>query len=114
MILFYAASVQIEGHLPSIDKLAEYQEEIESAALNGSILAALCMAKKFDHGLGVSEDTALVYAWVQWARLHGTHDDVEDELDEWEGYVTAVTGEADIVRGNKLLNEMRGRADEMI
>ncbi len=103
----------IEGHLAAIDKLAEYQEEIESAALNGSILAALCMAKKFDHGLGVNEDTALAYAWVQWARLHGTHDD-DEELAELESYVTAVTGEADMARGKKLLNEMRGRADEMI
>ncbi len=91
----------IEGHLAAIDKLAEYQEEIESAALNGSILAALCMAKKFDHGLGVSTDTAQVYAWVQWARLHGTHDDDEEELAELESYVTAVTDEADMSRGKK-------------
>ena len=104
----------IEGHLASIDKLAEYQEEIESAALSGSIMAALCMAKKYDHGLGTSEDTAQVYAWLQWARLHGTYDEDEDELDEWEGYVTAITSEADIARGKKLLEEMRGRADEMI
>lgn len=104
----------IEGHLASVDKLAEYQEEIENAALNGSILAAICMAKKFDHGLGISEDTAQVYAWTQWARLHGTHDENEDELDEWESYVKAITSAADIERGNKLLNEMRGRADEMI
>jgi uncharacterized protein len=104
----------IEGHLVSIDKLAEYQQEIENAALNGSIVASLCMAKKFDHGLGTSADTAQVYAWLQWARLHGTHDDAEDELDEWENYVSAITGEADIERGKKLLNEMRGRADEMV
>jgi len=103
----------IEGHLASIDKLAEYQQEVENAALNGSIIAALCMAKKFDHGLGVNEDSARVYAWLQWARLHGTHDDVEDELDEWESYVSAITSEADIERGKILLNEMRGRADEM-
>jgi Sel1 repeat len=104
----------IEGHIASIDKLAEYQEEIESAALNGSIVAALCMAKKFDHGLGTSVDTAQVYAWLQWAKLHGTHDDVEDELDEWEGYVTAITTDADMARGKALLEEMRKRADAMI
>lgn len=104
----------IEGHLPSIEKLAEYQEEIESAALNGSVLAALCMSKKYDHGLGTDPDTAQIYAWLQWARLHGTHDENDDELAEWETYVTAITGEQDIERGKKLLNEMRGRADEMI
>jgi len=104
----------IEGHLESIDKLAEYQEEVENAALNGSVVAALCMAKKFDHGLGVSEDAAQVYAWLQWAKLHGTHDDVEDELEEWESYVTAITSEADMARGKKLLEEMRGRADDMV
>jgi len=104
----------IEGHIASIDKLAEFQEEIESAALNGSIVAALCMAKKFDHGLGTSVDTAQVYAWLQWAKLHGTYDDVEDELDEWEGYVTAITTYADLTRGKELLEEMRKRADAMI
>jgi len=104
----------IEGHLGSIDKLAEYQDELESAALNGSIVAALCMAKKFDHGLGISVDTAQVYAWLQWAKLHGTHDDVEDELDEWEVYVKAISNEADIARGQELLEEMRKRADAVI
>ena len=104
----------IEGHLASVEKLGEYQEEIENSALNGSILAAICMAKKYDHGLDISEDSAQVYAWTQWARLHGTHDEDEAELDEWESYVSAVTSAADIERGKKLLNEMRGRADEMI
>ena len=104
----------IEGHLPSIDKLAEYQEQIENAALQGSVIAALCMAKKYDHGLGTEPDTAQAYAWVQWARLHGTHDEDEDELEQWENYANAITTEDDLARGKKLLNEMRGRADEMI
>jgi TPR repeat protein len=104
----------IEGHLTSIDRLAEYTEEVENAALSGSVSAALCMAKKFDHGLGVNQDAAQVYAWLQWARLHGTHDSDEDELEEWEGYVTAISSEADISQGKKLLEEMRGRADEII
>lgn len=104
----------IEGHLTSIEKLTEYQEEIENAALSGSVVAALCMAKKYDHGLGTEPDNALLYAWLQWARLHGTHDEVEDELDEWESYLNAISKEIDIEQGKQLLNEMRGRADEMI
>lgn len=104
----------IEGHLPSINKLNEYQEELEEAALNGSVLAALCMSKKYDHGLGTDPDGAQIYAWLQWARLHGTHDNDDDALEEWENYVNAITSEADIEAGKKLLNEMRGRADEMI
>lgn len=104
----------IEGHLPSIDKLAEYEEEIENAALTGSVIAALCMTKKYDHGLGTDPDTAQVYAWLQWARLHGTHDESDDELAELESYVNAISTEEDIAMGKKLLNEMRGRADEMI
>lgn len=104
----------IDGHIESIGKLAEYQEDIEEAALRGSVIAALCMAQKYDYGLGISEDLAQVYAWVQWARLHGSYDEDEDELEEWESYVTAVVQENDIARGKKLLNEMRGRADEMI
>lgn len=104
----------IEGHPESIEQLNEYQEEVENAAFNGSIVAALCMAKKFDHGLGISEDAAQVYAWLQWAKLHGRHDEVEDELNEWEGYVTAITRAEDIKRGKQFLEEMRGRADDVI
>ena len=104
----------IEGHLPSMEKLAEYQEKIENAALEGSIIASLCMAKKYDHGLGTEPDTAQVYAWVQWARLHGTHDEDDGEMEQWESYAAAVTSETDIERGKKLLNQMRGRADDNI
>jgi hypothetical protein len=104
----------IDGHIESIDKLAEYQVNIEEAALSGSVIAALCMAQKYDYGLGTSEDAAQIYAWVQWARLHGTYDEDDNELEEWESYVNAVTSENDMERGKKLLNEMRGRADEMI
>ena len=70
--------------------------------------------QKFDHGLGISEDAAQVYAWLQWAKLHGRHDEVEDELNEWEGYVTAITRAEDIKRGKQFLEEMRGRADDVI
>jgi len=104
----------IEGHLASIDMLSEYQSEIENEALNGSVLAALCMVKIYDHGLGIEPDNAQVYAWLQWAKLHGTHDENDDELETVENYVRAIAQPADIDRGNKLLNEMRGRADEMI
>jgi len=104
----------IEGHPGAIDKLAEYWEEIEAAALQGSTGAALCMAKKFDYGLGTDDDAARAYAWLQWARLHGTHDDDESEMDKWEDYLNTIASEADKARGKKLLEEMRGRADEMI
>ena len=104
----------IEGHLGATDKLAEYQEQIEEAALSGSTLAAICMAKKYDHGLGVEPDTAYLYAWLQWARLHGTYDDDEDELLELESYVAVIASESDKELGKQLLNEMRGRADEMV
>lgn len=104
----------IEGHLASIDKLAEYQEELENAALNGSIVASLCLSKKYDHGIGTDPDNAQVYAWHRWAKLHGTHDDAEDDLEEWDTYVTAISSETDIAQGKILLEKMRGRADEMI
>lgn len=104
----------IEGHLDAIDKLSEYQEEIENSALSGSIVAALCMAKKYDHGIGTEPDIAQLYAWLQWARLHGSYDEAEEELEEMESYVSVITCDADKERGKQLLNEMRGRADEMI
>lgn len=104
----------IEGHQPALDKLGEYHEELETAALEGSIIAALNLVKKYDHGLGVDPDIALAYAWLQWARLHGTHDEDEDELEEMESYINAICSEEDIELGKKQLNEMRGRADEMM
>lgn len=104
----------IEGHLESIDKLTEYQTEIEDAALNGSVIAALCLVKKYDHGLGIDPNTAQAYAWLQWARLHGTHDEDDEELEKSENYIMAITQEDDVTRGKILLNEMRGRADEII
>lgn len=101
----------MEGDIVAIESLAEYREEIELAALNGSIVAALCLAKIHDRGLGVEIDPAQVYAWFRWARLHGKFDDAPDELDEWESYVSVVTSEAEIEAGNALLEELRMRAD---
>lgn len=104
----------MEGDLAAIDCLCEYREDVELAALNGSVVAALCLAKIYDRGLGVEIDPAQVYAWFRWLKLHGSHDDAPDELDEWESYVAAVTSEADVKRGKALLEEMRKQADTMI
>jgi TPR repeat protein len=104
----------MEGDMAAIDCLSEYREDIEDAALNGSIVAALCLAKIYDHGLGVEMDPAQVYAWFRWLKLHGSHDDAPDELDEWESYVATVTSEADMERAKVLLEDMRKRADTMI
>ncbi|HEU0188320.1 MAG TPA: tetratricopeptide repeat protein [Gallionellaceae bacterium] len=101
----------MEGEPSAIDSLADYRDEIEQAALDGSIIAALCMAKLYDRGLGVEPDTAQVYAWFRWLKLHGQYDDAPDELDEWESYVNVITSEDDTARGNILLEEMRKRAD---
>lgn len=104
----------MEGDMAAIDSLNDYREDIEFAALNGSIIAALCMAKIYDRGLGVEIDPAQVYAWFRWLKLHGSHDDAADELDEWEGYVEVVTSETDKERSKVLLEEMRKQADTMI
>ena len=101
----------MEGDIAAIESLADYREEVELAALNGSIVAALCLAKIFDRGLGVEIDPAQVYAWFLWAKLHGKFDDAADEMEEWEGYVSVVTSEEEVERGKTLLEEMRMRAD---
>ncbi len=101
----------MEGDMAAIASLADYREEIELAALNGSIVGALCMAKIYDRGLGVEIDPAQVYAWFRWAKLHGKFDDAPDELDEWESYVSVVTSADEVERGRALLEEMRMRAD---
>ncbi|MBI5918612.1 MAG: sel1 repeat family protein [Nitrosomonadales bacterium] len=103
----------MEGDLAAVASLIEYRDEIEREALGGSIMAALCMARIFDHGLGAEQDTVQVYAWLQWAKLHGQHDDAPEELEEWESFVSAISSADDVQQGLAQLELLRKRADDM-
>ncbi|WP_343618669.1 tetratricopeptide repeat protein [Ralstonia sp.] len=99
----------LEGDVTSIGNLADYHEEIERAALRGSVIASLCLAKMHDRGLGVEKDPAQVHAWLRWAERHGVSDNDEDameELEDMEEFYNACTSDADVKRGKDLLKAM--------
>ena len=62
--------------------LGDYYSEIEAEALNGSLRAALCLAKMYDRGLGVEEDKAKMFAWLLWGDQRASRDDDADVRDE--------------------------------
>lgn len=99
----------LEGDVTSIGNLSDYHGEIEKAALRGSVIAALSLAKMYDRGLAVPKDPAQVYAWLQWAKRHGlTDNDAEamEELEDMETFYSAFASDEDAKRGKALLKEM--------
>lgn len=84
------------GDVTSMGNLMDYQDEIECAALSGSVLAAMCIAKMHDRGITVPKDKCQTWAWLQWASHYGNRDndkEVIEELREWmafeEMFITA-------------------------
>ena len=105
----------MEGDVTSIGNLQDYQDEIEKAAMAGSVVAVLCIAKMYDRGLAVAKDKAHVYAWLQWAKQHGTTDNDDDalsELAEWERFESMTIPEDEKQQGEKLLAQMNAAEKE--
>ena len=42
---------------------------------SGSTLAALCLARMYERGLGVDKNEARMFAWLSWGEEHGNRDD---------------------------------------
>jgi len=98
-----------QGDVTSIGNLSDYQGEIEKAALCGSVMAALCLAKMYDRGLAVKKDPAQVYAWLNWAKRHSVSDndaDAMEELGDMEGFYSTCASDEDAKRGRALLKEI--------
>jgi TPR repeat protein len=77
-----------QGDVTSMGNLVDYQNELEEAALSGSVLAALCLAKIHDRGITVTQNKKLAWAWLQWADQHGTKDNDEDVLEELRDWMS--------------------------
>lgn len=97
----------------SMGNLIDYKDEIEDAALLGSVLAALCLAKIYSRGITVSRSKSQTWAWLQWASRHGSHDDEPQLLEELQVWVaieeTCIT--PDIQQKTEvLLSQMEQRA----
>jgi hypothetical protein len=100
----------MDGNATSINNLKDYQNEIEKAALNGNIIAALCLAKMYDRGIVVEKDKTHVNAWLQWAKLHGNTDEDSDvliELSEWEEFESMLISKKTKQQTKMLLVQMQ-------
>lgn len=102
----------MEGDIPSIANLGDYQQELEKAAIAGSVVAAICLAKMYDHGLGVKADEAYTYAWLQYAEQHGSihnEPDTLDELASWKALFSMALSPATEKQSSKLLRQMKAK-----
>ena len=59
------------GDVVAMGNLADYREDLERLALDGSLSAAHWLARMYESGLGVEKDDALLYAWVRWGLRRG-------------------------------------------
>lgn len=82
----------LEGDATAIGSLTDYVTEIEAEARGGSLLASLCLAKMYDRGLGVEQDSTRMFAWLMWGGFKGTRDtdpDVREELIDMRDFYAA-------------------------
>lgn len=61
--------------------LADYRDELEALALEGSREAASCLSQMADWGLGRDKDPAQCWAWLTWAHDRCPPPAAEDEED---------------------------------
>lgn len=102
-----------EGDVTSMGNLVDYQDEIENAALSGSVLAAVCLAKIHDRGIAVPKSKSSAWAWLQWATHHGTKDndaDVLEELQDWMAFEELFLSEDVKQQAEELLLKMEQKA----
>jgi TPR repeat protein len=99
----------IVGDPTALRSLGDYRAEIEAEALKGSTLAALCLAKMFDRGLGVERNKAKMFAWLMWGGYMGTHDadpGVREELIDMRGFYASILADSVQDEAWKLFGQM--------
>lgn len=104
----YWTIAALAGDKPSAASLASHLADIGDNALGGSMLAALCLAKVHDRGLGVRTDKARMYAWLMWGERYCTRDDdadIRDELLDMRGFYGIMLPDADKDDALDLVNE---------
>jgi TPR repeat protein len=103
----------LDGDVVSAGNLADYRAEIEKAAVNGSLVAALCLAKMFDRGLGIETSKARMFAWLLWGERRGALDgepDYADELADMKTFYATTLSEADRMEAETLFGQMLAAA----
>ena len=113
----YHVIAALAGDEQSSVRLGSYRGELEQEALGGRMLAALCLAKMYDRGLGVEESKPMMYAWLLWGEKFGNRNedpDVLEELLDMRGFYGIVLADADKDDALDLLKGLaakRSRAD---
>ncbi|GAB3626943.1 Secretory immunoglobulin A-binding protein EsiB [Pandoraea terrae] len=78
----YHTTAARKGDVTSIGNLLGYQSEIESAALSGSTVAALCLSEMYGNGVPVEKDLTKSRAWLERARRNCRSDDLIETWDQ--------------------------------
>ncbi|WP_172162879.1 tetratricopeptide repeat protein [Paraburkholderia elongata] len=78
----YHTEAAMAGDVTSIGNLLGYQSEIEDAAVKGSAVAALCLAKMYAKGVPVEKDLTKARIWLRTARRSLRSDDLIDNWDQ--------------------------------
>lgn len=94
--------------------LADYQDELETLALDGSREAASCLSQMADWGLGRDKDPAQCWAWLTWAHDSGPasaagEDEEGDGVDEALSFFKSVQPKAVRAAGEAWLAERVAR-----
>jgi TPR repeat protein len=99
------------GNADALASLREYLPEIETCALNGSALAALCVAKVYDKGLSLEPSREHAMAWLRWGLSdcgeHAGRDEVVEDLTDMETFFSMFLDRGASARVDALLQKMR-------
>jgi TPR repeat protein len=102
----------LDGEPVALGNLGDYVGEIDAEAMRGNALAALCLAKMHDKGLGVKRDTGLTLGWLEWCQSHCPRerdDDVIEVCDDMRAFLSTVASTEDVTRSHALVATLTAR-----
>ena len=96
--------------------LADYREDLERLAFDGSLTAAHYLAKVYEGGYGVAQADALLYAWVRWGLREGKrtlHGDSRANFSAWLELLRQNLRTEDQRRGLRTFNQLKVARDAL-
>jgi len=72
----------LAGDAAAVMQLAQHRAEFDAEARQGSMVAALLLAKLHEAGFGGEKSETAMYAWLMWAGFKPTRDDGPDVRQE--------------------------------
>jgi TPR repeat protein len=95
----------LDGDVVSMGNLADYHEDVERAALKGSLGATLSLVRMFNRGVGVPKDHVQALAWLLVGEKTGTFDgdtDCAEELATAKRFYDTNLSDADKKKAKRL------------